>query len=339
MKKKFGQLIAVFTALIMLILDSETAITGARDGIQVCLYSVVPSIFPFLIFSGILIPALSSLRLPILRPLGKLLGIPEGAETVFLAGLLGGYPTGAQIVAKMWEGGKLKEHDARRMLGFCSNAGPSFLFGILGLKFAERRILWALWIIHILSAVIAGILLPGRSKSKISAAPLPHISVTDVMKSSVQTMGFICGWVVLFRTVLAFMDRWLLWLVPASIRISIYGILELANGCCSADHIASTGLRFVLCSGMLAFGGICVGMQTASVTGKLGLGQYPLGKLLQTAIAVAEASILQYFFISQEQCAPIPVFLLILPAFIPILYAFLSTKMKNRGRNPVEIGV
>ena len=46
-----------------------------------------------------------------------------------------------------------EEQDAQRMLAFCSNAGPSFLIGILSTKFSEGWILWLIWGIHNLSAV------------------------------------------------------------------------------------------------------------------------------------------------------------------------------------------
>ena len=57
-------------------------------------------------------------------------------------------------------------------------------------------------------------------------------------------MGYICGWVVLFRMILAFFDRWFLWLFPAAVRVGIYGVLELANGCCALLMIENEGLMF-----------------------------------------------------------------------------------------------
>ena len=68
------------------------------------------------------------------------------------------------------------------------------------------------------------------------------------------------------------------------------GVLELANGCCALEQITDVNLRFAICSGMLAFGGICVTMQTVSVTGGLSLKQYFLGKMIQTAFSVIAAA-------------------------------------------------
>ena len=281
--------------ILLLILDSKIALTGARDGIELCLASVIPSIFPFLVLSGMLTPAFCGTKLPFLRPLSAILGIPTGAEGIFLTGIVGGYPTGAQCVHQAWKSGALNKEDAQRMLAFCSNAGPSFLFGILSTKFSEGWILWLLWGIHILSAVAVAMIFPGKSHNSHGLSPAAPVSLTQSLKKAVATMGCICGWVVLIRILIAFLDRWFLWLLPVNIQIAVYGFLELANGCCSADLIFPVGLRFILCSGMLAFGGICVVMQTASVTGKLGFGKYLQGKTLQAVVSILLSTVIQLF--------------------------------------------
>ena len=53
------------------------------------------------------------------------------------------------------------------------------------------------------------------------------------------------------------------------------------HGCCSLTRIENIALRFITCSGILALGGICVTLQTASVTQGLSIKYYYRGKLLQ----------------------------------------------------------
>ena len=38
--------------MLVLILDAKTALAGAKEGIQLCLYTVIPSLFPFKSFHG-----------------------------------------------------------------------------------------------------------------------------------------------------------------------------------------------------------------------------------------------------------------------------------------------
>lgn len=272
--------------MLALILDARTALDGANEGIRLCLYSVIPSLFPFLVLSALLTGALIGTKGSFPRPIGQLCGIPEGAEALLAVGLLGGYPVGAQNIAQLYRDGKLSKGDAERMLGFCNNAGPAFLFGIVASHFSQPQAGWMLWIIHILSAKFVGMLLPGSSTGKVCSGVRPHTNLSGAMSQSIRVMGQICGWVVLMRVLISFLEKWLLWLFPVEVQVLLSGLLELTNGCCSLNLIDSEELRFIVASVMLSFGGICVLMQTASVTGSLGLGMYLPGKLLQTAISL-----------------------------------------------------
>ena len=260
-------LIGIFSAvgILFLILDSKTALQGASDAVELCLHSVIPTIFPFLVLSGLLTSVICGAQSKFLAPLGRLLGIPRGSEGIFLTGILGGYPTGAQAVHSAWQRGQLGTDDARRMLGFCSNAGPSFLFGILISAFPHSWMLWLLWGIHILSAILTAVILPNDVPPGKVSITQNTVTLSKSVRQAVAPMGYICGWILLFRIILAFFDRWVLWALPASLRVAVYGTFELANGCCSLNAISSVGQRFVIASSMLAFGGICVTMQTVTV--------------------------------------------------------------------------
>lgn len=278
--------------MLLLILDAETALRAAMDGINLCMMSVIPALFPFLILSIYLTGNLSGVKIPGLKYLGKLCRIPTGSEGILLTGLLGGYPVGAQAVCQAYDAKTLSRQDARRMLGFCSNAGPAFVFGILSPLFKDLRAPWFLWIIHILSAVLTGILLPGGCTKNMNKPSAKTLSFPDSMKRAIQVMAFICGWVVVFRIILGFFDRWIFWIFPSGIKIYISGILELTNGCIRLTNIENEPMRFLTTAVFLGFGGICVGMQTVSVTEKLGSGLYFPGKLLQTMLSILLSGIM-----------------------------------------------
>lgn len=325
--------------ILVLILDTKTALYGAQEAVDLCLKSLIPSIFPFLILSGVLMPVLTSSGSPLLRPLGRLLKVPAGMEGLYLVGLLGGYPTGAQLVSQAYTHGRLIREDARRMLAFCSNAGPSFLFGVIGARFPIGWMLWLLWGIHILSSILTAVILPGKANARQIPLAKHSTTFTESLKSAVKTMGYICGWVIFFRVLLAFLDRWVLWLLPISIRVVVYGFLELANGCCALDSVSSLGLRFVLSSGMLAFGGVCVLMQTSSVVGTLGLTDYLKGKGLQALFSLILSYFLQFFLLGPADRISYPIVHTVILAVLFLVLASIAVKMKIRGRNPVKIGV
>jgi len=286
--------------LLLLILDAKTGLKGANEGITLCLYTVVPALFPFFVLSALLTSSLTGGKNRLFGLLGKLCRIPEGSEILLATGLLGGYPVGAKSVAQAWEKGWLSQEDARRMLGFCSNAGPAFLFGMIAPAFGNLKIAWCLWAVHIASALLTGFLLPGGSCHEISAANRKSVTLPEALEQSVRVTALICGWVVLFRVILAFFGKWFFLVLPAGINTLLCGLLELTNGCCQLPDIADPFRRFLICSVVLAFGGVCVWMQTVSAVRDLGLGMYLPGKALQAVISLLMACITGAFLYPGE---------------------------------------
>ncbi len=286
--RKYAAVILSSLGMLLLILDSRTALEGAAEGIRLCLTTVIPSLFPFFILSSILTSELLGSR--IFRPLGRLCRMPEGGESILAVGLLGGYPVGAVQIAKAYKDGSLTRQDANRMLCFCSNAGPAFLFGMVGQQFDDPMAPWLLWGIHILSALAVGIVLPGKSKSLARLAEKKRITLSTALSAGIKTMATVCGWIILFRLVIAFLEHWIGFLLPQWALVLLEGVLELSNGCCSLRLIADPRLRFLIASGLLAFGGLCVAMQTATVTHGLDLRYYMGGKALQTLFSLLLAS-------------------------------------------------
>ncbi len=330
MGQKIWTSIAGAVGMLLLILDTRTAFNGAKDAIELCLRTVIPSLLPFFVFSTLLTSGLTGMNLRILKPFGALLRIPKGAEPIFLVGALGGYPTGAHAVADGFTSGQISKQDARRMLGFCSNAGPSFLFGIAGLCFTSPERPWILWSIHLLSALLTGMLLPGGSRNVTTLSRNKAVTLPAALKRSLQTTAQVCGWIVIFRVLLAFLQRWFLWLFPPIHQILTHGFLELTIGCLSLVLMESEGLRFILCAGFLAFGGLCITMQTMSVTAPVGMGMYLPGKLLQMLISILLAAVYQQFAFSGDAiCHANLAFYLFLMAIGGILLLFLKKREKS----------
>lgn len=333
MKSERNMILALLPALAMavLILDAKTALAGAQSGLELCIRVVVPSLFPFLFLSVMVTGSLMGRNIPMLRPLGMLCRIPKGAESLLAVGLLGGYPVGAQSIAQAYKDGVLTEEDARRMLGFCSNAGPSFIFGMLA-GVLDPAVLWVLWGIHILSALLTGMLLPGGSNKPVNVSHASGLSPADSLERSLKVIATICGWVIVFRVLLTFLQRWLLWLLPIEAEIAISGLLELTNGCCRLQLADTEGLRFILATMLLGFGGICVCLQTISVTKGLGTGLYFPGKLIQTGISLVLSLLAQtMLFPAQEQVTIDP--LVITFCTLPVMVAVAMKIMKNRSSN------
>lgn len=272
--------------MMVLILDSKTALMGAMDGIRMIGNSVLPSLFPFLFLSAVITGSQAGEPLPFLTIPGKIFRLPKGAESILIPGFLGGYPLGAQAAAAAWKNGDISRETAERMLAFCSNAGPAFLFGILSRVFSGRQMPWLLWFCHIAGAWVSAHLMAIPCGGTEIGRALPRTETSDVLWRAIRAMAAICSWVLLFRVMLAFLERWILWILPQSVQVLVSGMLELTNGCLQLGKIPDERVRFLAACAMVSFGGLCVLLQTSSVTKGLSLKWYFLGKVIQAASSV-----------------------------------------------------
>lgn len=301
--------------MLVLILDGQTALMGASEGIELCIRTVIPSLFPFFLLSILLTGAVSGTVSPLLRPLSVIFGTPKGTESLLITSFLGGYPVGAQCIAQAHRNGQIDRNTANRMLYFCNNAGPSFIFGMAAMQFSSPWYGWLIWGIQLLSAVAVSKSLPAYTDTPITPTSNKRSSPTEALQSAIRVMATVCGWVIVFRVLLAFLERWFIWLLPTDIQVLFTGLLELANGCCNLAKVKSEGTRLILCCTMLSFGGVCVFMQTSSVLQGLSPRTYLTGKYLQTIYAAALAILCQWFLPDRSEMHPVTLIGILLPLF------------------------
>lgn len=293
-------------AMMMLILDRKTGLQGATEGIELCLYTVIPSLFPFIVLSAYIRGTFAGKRIRLLRSVSQWCKIPVGSETLMLLGFLGGYPVGAEMVRQAYEDNFLGKEDAERMLGFSNNAGPAFIFGMTWSLFESPYVPWVLWILQILSAFLVGHLLPGGSKEPMRQSESHGESFQHSLVRAVRVTTMICAWIILFRIIISFCHKWFLWILPPLTGNIVSGFLELANGCIELASVPTESMRFLLCCTFLSFGGICVTMQTISVVKGLSIRTALVGKFLQCMICIVLSYPLQTILFRQETVPPLP---------------------------------
>lgn len=315
--------IAWAACLLVLILDGKTALEGARQGVMLCIATVIPSLLPFFVLTMLLTGSLMGTALPFLRPLGRILGIPQGGEVLLVSGFLGGYPAGAQAIRESYRQGHLSRETAETLLPWCNQPGPAFLFGMVSAFFPQGWMIWLLWAVVVLSALLSAQCFPRQASSAVKIVASGSRSPAAAMAAALRAMAMVCGWVVVFRVVLAFLSRWFLWMLPTEAQVAVTGALELTNGCVQLGSVSDLRLRFCLAAGMLTLGGGCATLQTLSVIRELSPKRYLLGKLVQALFALVLSGAISY-----GRWLPAGALLL-----------FLAVVWQKRGSIPRTIGV
>ena len=116
MEGKRGNYIALavtLSALGALLLCSQAALESARAGLNLCAQMIVPSLLPFFILSSLLqqlgLPGILGRWLsPVTQ---KLFGIGGAGASALLLGVTGGYPLGADAVARLRRSGGFLPED------------------------------------------------------------------------------------------------------------------------------------------------------------------------------------------------------------------------------------
>ena len=289
-------MLAASAAAALLLLRPQKAASAVRAGLALCAGTVVPSLFPFFAAISLLLQlgaaeALGRLCAPIMRPLFRMRGV---CALPLLAGLLGGYPSGAKTAASLYAQGRITRQEAELLLGFCDNCGPAFLLGCVGAGVLGDPAagLW-LYAVHILSALLAGLLLcrlsgdrgPVLLGSALPAAPVsfPQALTSSVTGALASTLN-VCAFVVFFQVLSA--------LPPAPPPPLVLGVLEMVGGVSSLT--AGPG-GFAAAAAIVGWGGLSVHCQAMSLAAPEGLSfrWHWAGKALQAVLSALLAAGIQ----------------------------------------------
>ena len=311
--------LGLLCAMAALLLFPKEASGAVVQSLHVCGTLLLPSLFPFFVCVNLFLALrLTSLPARLLsRVMVRLFHLPEQCASALVLGLLGGYPAGAHAAGQLLAQGEISPAVCTRLLRFCNNAGPGFIFGVAGVGiFGSIKLGALLYLIHALCAVLCGMLL--RPAAPILCAARTHASQTSrapqsfavAFTASVRTAGQtalqVCMFVVVFGVLSRFLQQLLPTQTPDSVHVLLGGMLELGNGASLLREAAlSFPARFAIAAFLLGFGGISVWAQTASLFPSPAVLRGYLGaKLLHGALSAAAALLAQRLLSLDALCAP-----------------------------------
>lgn len=328
-----------------MIIRPVSCVSAAKSAVTLCLDVVIPSLFPFFICSNLFISLglANMLSRRLSRLMRPLFGVPGCGALAAVLGVVSGYPIGASCAAGLYTSGSCTKTEAERLLTFCSNSGPLFVLGAVGIGMLHnQRLGILLYIAHITAAFLTGILFRHYGKSASSSAPaaLPVdpdgktavFAIGTAVADAVDSILKICGFVIFFAVVTAALPK-------QPMLPFLYGLLEITGG---IRELLNTGTllgNFMLpvISFFLALSGLSVLLQTAGIILPAGLSLKPyiLGKCTQAILAFGLTILLLHFFpVSAPAFADASV-----PIFIPTTRMLLAGALVGIVFSAIAIGV
>ena len=293
-RKKLLWRFGLCAAALYVLLFPRQCAASVADGIKLCLERIVPSLFPYLVLSDLFLA--SGCAQEMARRSGKWMKkafrVGSGGAIALLLGLTGGYPVGAKAAASLLREGIIEKRGAQQLLRFCNNAGPAFLFGVVGsVCYRSAAVGASLYAVHVLSAILCGLILRGKAPIRGNAAnvkPLPPFP--EAFLTAAANAGRSLVTVSLLVTVFTVLLGAIFQLFPAAepAQVLAAGVLELSSGCA---RVASSSLpwavKLPLTAAIVGWGGVCVHLQTMAAVRDAGLSVRPYlrAKALQAAIS------------------------------------------------------
>ena len=159
----------VFLLIIGLILYPKDSIAAAKDGLNIWVNVLIPSLLPFIIGASLLInlKVIDILGLFINPITQKIFNVSGKGSLVFAMSTVSGYPVGAKLAAELRQRGELTKYEAQRLASFCSTSGPLFMIGAVAIgMFNSSNIGYFIALCHYLGAITVGILFRGYGNEK-----------------------------------------------------------------------------------------------------------------------------------------------------------------------------
>lgn len=271
-KNNFRIIILLTITATLLIFPSKCS-SGVKLGIHIALYSLVPAILPFLIFSNyILQSGYSSLIGKLVHPLfKKLFKTSENGSYAAALGFLCGYPLGAKITADLVRTGKISAAEGEYLFTFVNNPSPAFvLCYVSSLTFPDTGAkIKALFLIY-LPPLIIGICSRNHdftgeisSDSRENYLPFSKI-IDDSIFNAFTTLAKLTGYIIIFSILASLISD--IPGIPDTAGCLIYGALEITSGIyCISTSALPPLIRYLLSVIFSVAGGAAVLFQINSV--------------------------------------------------------------------------
>ena len=300
-------------SLILLLRHSDTAVLHMNRGLRLCAGTVIPSLFPFMVLSDLIVSGGCGLLLgrlcePSMR---HLFGISGAGASALILGLICGFPTGTKTAVALCRHGQISPAELSRLICFCNIPSAAFLINVVGVSlFENRRFGILLYVICLIAALCSAWLLqrirPLETHPHFSPSTDEKIQVkmfTHAVTSAAGAMLYVCAYVVFFTAVIGTLGELLKPFSPTqAFTAALFGIFELSGGVMEASAIEDGTVAGCLTAFLCGWSGISVHLQILSLCDELPAADAPhirpylLCKLFQGLLCALLCGCVLYFF-------------------------------------------
>lgn len=301
MKRIFINLFIIILFFVMLFFP-ELIFNGASSGLMLWFNIVLPTLFPFLIISSLLVNTSAiHLLVKFTSPLlCRIFRVTKYGSFAVLCGFLCGYPMGGKVTSDLLNSEKITLTEAKYLLSFCNNTSPMFIISYVMHQSlnSAHLILPAIGILF-LSPVLCSFIFrrfyPFSYKTcsiETNTTSSPNLIDTCIM-NSFETITKIGGYIILFSICIHLISA--LPLTNVLLKLIFLPFLEITNGVFTlSQSLISFQDKFIIILALISFGGWCSVAQTKCIISEVGIPLFPY--IIQKLITSMVTSLLASFF-------------------------------------------
>ncbi len=298
---------AVF-CLLLILRNTAVAVDFMSRGLLLCARTVIPSLFPFMILSDLIVSGGFAERplKALCAPLRHFLRLPTAGCVAVVLGLLCGFPVGCRCAVAAYERGEIDRRACERVLACASPPSSAFVIGAVGVSLWGNRVLGiVLYLTMILMALLVGGLMARKEPpvTERPTAPPSHRAgaslFTAAVRSSTESMLIICAYVVFFSALTGTLGHALSSLgCTETLRAVLTALFEMSSGVSALSALSNRSLAAAFTAATLAWSGLSVHCQLLSICQghALSLRTYFISKLLQSLLCALTVWGLLYLF-------------------------------------------
>lgn len=309
-KTIFCMLFILFLLFCMLIRGSD-ALHYASIGLTIWFNKMIPTLFPFMMLSGILIKTGYSVKLAKLcYPfIGNLFQLSYDCVYIIIMGFLCGFPMGGAVIAQSLKAKRISQQEANLLLAFTNNIGPVYFFSFICVNCPLKSILFPALVMYLVP-FLYGLLLrytkyhfipfsKQMEKNIYEKKETIFQAMDDSITSGIENITKLGGYMILFN-LFNLIFAFPLFAISDLYRGLIACMLEISGG---VIMLTQYPVYFPFIYIMLPIGGLSCIAQTYSITGALSLNmkEYLIHKLIQGIITFLLYAFFLFSFFDDSQ--------------------------------------
>lgn len=279
----FGQvffcLMSTF-CFVLILRNPDVAIEYMGRGLSLCARTVIPSLFPFMVISELMVRSGAGEALGHLfsRPMRYLFGLSGAGCTAVVLGSLCGFPVGARTAVALYDRNAISRRECEHLLTFCNCPSSAFLVTAVGVSlFGNRRLGSVLYFCVLGVSFLVGFIARFFLRHEQAGRDHPHHPsglhpggaemFTASVSGAASGMLTVCAYVIFFSTLsgtLSCLVRVCGGMEPRLFAL-LCGFLELSGGISEASGLPDGRQALILTAAIAGWSGLSVHCQIAGI--------------------------------------------------------------------------